>query len=98
MSWRRPSTEARSGVGFGGVVVVDRAFDVVLDEVGIDGDRCGRPGTCRGDHPSVDQLDTCQPVVVNHQPGDLAGHDLDAAGFELGHFDGGQLVRSEATA
>jgi hypothetical protein len=51
-----------------------------------------------GDHPSVDQLDTCQPVVVDHQPGDFAGHNLDAAGFELGPFYGGELVRPEATA
>ena len=35
------------------------------------------------DHATVDQLDTGQPVSIDHEPRDLTVHDLDAASLQL---------------
>ena len=41
---------------------------------------------CPRDHPTVRQLDTGQPVGLDHQPSDLAGNDPDPACLQLGAF------------
>ena len=41
-------------------------------------------GAC--DHPAVGELDTGQPVVLDHQPCHLPGHDPDPPGLQLALF------------
>ena len=47
-------------------------------------------GTC--DHPAVGELDTGQPVVLDHQPCNLTGHDPDPAGLQLALFGWHQVI------
>jgi len=44
------------------------------------------------DHPTGGQLDAGQPVVLDHQPRDLAANDPHPACLELGLFSFGQVV------
>ena len=43
-------------------------------------------------HPAIGELDAGQPVVFDHQPGNLTGHDRDPPAFPLALLGQRQII------